>query len=228
MKKEWKEDNSPITATDIEINALVLNAVRNKYPTYSFIGEEGSHLIESEYTWVCDPVDGTAPFSHGIPTFVFSLALTKNGESIMGVIYDPMCDRLLHAEKGRGAFLNGKRISVSKDTQIDTTKFIEAGGYSKLPDLQRALAAEGCRVMTFYSHVYAGMLVATGELVAAIYKGDKPWDAAAVKIIVEEAGGRVTGLFGEEQRYDTSINGLIVSNSILHQKFVDVIRPLSQ
>src|SRR3989338_603407 len=186
-KRTWKKDNTPVTETDFAVNKLVLDAVRKTYPDFGVLAEEESAMKDNaEYTWVCDPVDGTAPFSHGIPTFVFSLALTKNGESIMGVIYDPMCDRLLHAEKGRGAFLNGKRISVSKDTQIDTTKFIEAGGYSKLPDLQRALAAEGCRVMTFYSHVYAGMLVATGELVAAIYKGDKPWDAAAVKIIVEE------------------------------------------
>jgi fructose-1,6-bisphosphatase/inositol monophosphatase family enzyme len=226
MKKEWKEDDSPITVTDIAINTLVLKAIQEKYPMHSFVGEEGSKVIDSEYTWVCDPVDGTVPFSHGFPTFVFSLALTRNGESILGVIYDPMMDRLLHAEKGNGAFLNGKRITVSDNTQFNKRMFIEAGGYSVLPTLQNVLADEGCRILSFYSCVYAGMLVASGELAGGIYKGDKSWDAAAVKIIVEEAGGKVTDLKGEEQRYDGEINGFIASNGLIHTKLVDLIRPL--
>ncbi|MDO8552650.1 MAG: inositol monophosphatase family protein [bacterium] len=227
MNKEWKvEDNSPVTETDIKINALVMNAVQKKYPTYSFVGEEGSRIIESEYTWVCDPIDGTIPFSHGYPTFVFSLALTRNGESILGVIYDPIMDRLLHAEKGKGAFLNGSKISVSKDTQFTKRLFIETGGNSMLPSLENVLANEGCRTVSFYSCVYAAMLIASGQLAAGVYKADRPWDAAAVKIIVEEAGGKVTDLEGKEQRYDQKINGFIASNGRVHQQLVDLIRPL--
>ncbi len=228
MKKEWKDDSQPLTVTDTEINALVLRAVQEKYPTYSFIGEEGSRLIESEYTWVCDPVDGTIPFSHGFPTFVFSLALVKNGESILGIIYDPMCDRLLHAEKGTGAFLNGKKISVSKKAKLGGGMFVEIGGYSKLPKLQETVASTGCRILTFYSCVYAGMLVASGELVGQVYKSNEPYDAAAVKIVVEEAGGKVTNLRGGEQRYDKKINGFIASNGLIHQELVDFIRPMLQ
>jgi len=227
MKKEWKEDKTPLTATDSALNALVLNAVQEKYPTHSFLGEEGSRLLESEYTWVCDPIDGTIPFSFGWPTFVFSLALTKNGESILGVVYDPMCDRLLHAEKGKGAFLNGSRISVSAEAEIGRTTFIETGGYSVLPDLQALLAKNTtCRIFTIFSCVYASMLVAAGEIAGQIYKYDKPWDGAAVKIIVEEAGGKVTDLEGKEQRYDKKINGFIATNGLVHQKLVDLIKPL--
>ncbi|OGG60902.1 hypothetical protein A3C86_02775 [Candidatus Kaiserbacteria bacterium RIFCSPHIGHO2_02_FULL_49_16] len=226
MKKEWKEDDSPITVTDIRINSLVLEAIQKKYPAHSFVGEEGSRIIESEYAWVCDPVDGTVPFSHGYPTFVFSLALTKNGESILGVIYDPIMDRLLHAEKGKGAFLNDGRIAVSKDVEFSKRMLIETGGYSKLPTLPKVLAAGGCRVFTLYSAVYAGMLVASGELAASIYKSGEPWDGAAVKIVVEEAGGKVTDLEGKEQRYDRATNGFIASNGAIHQKLVDLIRPL--
>ena len=226
MKKEWKEDSTPITVTDTEINALVLNAIQKKYPMHSFVGEEGSRLIESEYTWVCDPVDGTMPFSHGWPTFVFSLALTKNGESMLGVIYDPMMDRLLHAEKGKGAFLNGKKISVAKDPSLSRTSFISISSDIRLSSLRETLRAEGCHVPTLYSCVYTSMLVATGEFLAEIYAYNKPWDAASVKIIVEEAGGKVTDLKGEEQRYDKEINGFIASNGLVHQKLVDLIWPL--
>ena len=226
MKKEWKEDKTPLTATDIEINAMLLKTCREKYPAYSFIGEEGSELVESEYTWVCDPIDGTMPFAHGWPTFVFSLALTKNGESILGVIYDPICDRLLHAEKGGGAFLNGTKIHVSQNAQLGKTTFVESGGFSKLPHLQEILMAAGCRVPTLFSCVYAGMLIATGELVGQVYKYDKPWDGAAVKVLVEEAGGKVTDLEGKEQRYDKEINGFVASNGLVHQKLLDLIRPL--
>ncbi len=226
MKKEWKEDGTPLTITDTTINTLVMNAVQENYPTYSFIGEEGSRLKESEYTWVCDPIDGTMPFSYGWPTFAFSLALVKNGESMLGVVYDPICDRLLWAEKGSGAFLNGRKVSVSSNQVMDKTTFVETGDYAILPKLQETLAAEECRVPTFYSCVYAGILVATGEFAGQVYKHDKPWDGAALKVIVEEAGGRVTDLRGEEQRYDRKINGFIASNGAIHQRLVDIIRPM--
>lgn len=226
MKKEWKEDNTPLTATDTEINALVLRAVQENYPTHSFVGEEDSRVKESEYTWVCDPVDGTIPFSHGWPTFVFSLALTKNGESVLGVIYDPVGDRLLRAEKNKGAFLNDEKIAVSEYSSFSSKTLIEVAGEFRLLSIRNKLTAEGCYLPVFYSCVYAGMLVATGELLANIYEYDKPWDGAAVKIIVEEAGGEVTNLRGEEQRYDRPINGFIASNGAIHQKLVDMIRPL--
>jgi myo-inositol-1(or 4)-monophosphatase len=224
MKRELKSDLTPVTATDLAINSLVLDAVVKTYPAHSFIGEEGSREIESEYAWVCDPIDGTMPFTLGYPTFVFSLALTKNGESILGVIYDPMCDRLVTAEKGKGAFLNGSKISVSNEKEITRKSFIETGGYSKLPDLQRVLSDKTHgRILTILSGVYAGMLVATGEIAGQIYKYDKPWDAAAVKIIVEEAGGKVTDLDGNEQRYDRDIHGFVSSNGFVHQQLLDVI-----
>lgn len=226
MKKEWKEDTTPVTATDTKINEMVLKACEANYPQYSFIGEEGSRLIESEYSWVCDPIDGTMPFSYGWPTFAFSLALTRKGESILGVIYDPICDRLLHAEKGTGTFLNGKKIRVSEAPKLDLTTFVETTGSRNFPMLQDRLIAAGCRVLGLYSCVYGGMLVAAGELVGCIYKYDKPWDAAAVKIIVEEAGGKVTDLKGVEQRYDATINGFIASNGVVHQELIELIQPL--
>jgi len=225
MKKEWKDNDTPLTVTDTEINALVMKAVEEKYPTHSFLGEEGSRIIESEYTWVCDPVDGTMPFSYGYPTFAFSLALTKNGESVLGVIYDPMCDRLLHAEKGTGAFLNGGKIRVSNESEFSRKSFVSINGEQGLAPVRAKLVELRCRLPKLYSCVYTGMLVATGEFAAEVFEFDSPWDAAALKIIVEEAGGKVTNLLGEEQRYDRPIKGFIAGNPVMHQKLVEMVGP---
>mgnify|MGYP001588140626 CR=1 FL=1 len=224
MKREWKDDNTPLTETDTAINKLVIEAVSAAYPTYSVIGEEASNLKESEYAWVCDPVDGTIPFSHGFPIFTFSLALTKNGESIVGVMYDPIMDRLVSAEKGKGAYLNGQKISVSSEKTISKQSFVELNTNDRMTSLRAYLHEKGSYVPTLYSCVYASMLVATGEFAAAIYPHDKPWDAAAVKIVIEEAGGKVTDLDGNEQRYDGKVNGFVASNGYVHNELVRALK----
>lgn len=114
MAKQIKKDGSPVTKTDLAINSMVIRDVEKHYPGHAILGEEESHPIKgAEYVWVCDPVDGTIPFSKGVPTCMFSLALTHRGLPILGVAYDAFMDRMFFAEKGKGAFLNGKRVHVS-------------------------------------------------------------------------------------------------------------------
>lgn len=222
MKKEWKSDSTPLTITDTTVNSLVIDVIGREFPDHAVLGEEESLDREAEYVWVVDPVDGTAPFSHGVPTFVFSLALVQNGIPVTGVIYDPVLDRLLHAEKGQGAFLNNERIHVSdrsawarSQVNLDT---------DTIPRLRTKLCDLGAWCSTFNSAVYGGLLVACGEFVAEVYAYDKPWDAAAMKIVIEEAGGKVTGLDGGEQRYDGTINGCVASNGVLHDELIALIR----
>lgn len=224
MKKEWKKDKTPLTETDVAVNQLVLEAVAKQFPSHSYIGEEGSNLQESEYTWVCDPIDGTIPFSHGFPTFAFSLALVHTGTPVVGVIYDPVMDRLLWAEKGKGAYLNGGRISVSSENTISSQSFISANASNRVRELRAMLAEREAWVPTLYSCVYSSMLVAVGEFTAEVYTYTSPWDAAAVKVVVEEAGGKVTDLTGREQRYDRTINGFIASNGRVHDELVQVFK----
>lgn len=119
MKKEWKKDETPVTLTDRKINNMVSGAINKNFPDHSFILEEGgSTNKKSPYMWLCDPVDGTIPFSHGIPASVFVLALIKDGSPILGVIYDPFLDRMFFAEKGKGAFLNNKKMKVSNANNL--------------------------------------------------------------------------------------------------------------
>lgn len=227
MQKEWKKDNTPLTVTDKTINDLVVTTIRNKFPDHGIVGEEGSFLQhESEYVWVCDPIDGTIPFSHGIPTSTFSLALTLNGNSILGVVYDPYMNRLFNAEKGKGAFLNDKEIEVSQINDIAHTVIDLASIKPAQFDINalELPANSGTHFVSLKSSVYSSMLVACGEFSGAIYAAKYPWDAAAVKIIVEEAGGKVTDLYGNEQRYDQQINGFIASNGLVHDQILALIR----
>jgi len=230
MKKEWKEDNTPVTATDLMINSMLINEIAKEFPEHSVLAEEQSNIKNvSEYVWVCDPVDGTIPFSHGIPLCTFSLALVKNGEVILGVVNDPFSERLFVAEKGKGTLLNNKAIRVSTvsslENAIGNCETFKRAKYNtaKLADY---FAMSNVKLMTLVSIIYPSALVAAGELDFTIFPHTTSWDAASVKIIVEEAGGKVTDIFGNEQRYDKDINGFIASNGILHDQLTNLTSKL--
>ncbi len=221
MKKNWKRNDTPVTKTDIAINKLVIKSVKKYFPSHGVLGEEESYSVKGrEYLWVCDPVDGTIPFSHGVPTCVFSLALVKNGVPLVGVIYDPFMDRLFYAEKGKGARLNGKKIRVSK-RGMDKAVLNWETGRLMLP-LQ--LKFTNCMPIRLNSFIYGGMLVASGELVASLYTWHYAHDGASLKVIVEEAGGMATDLKGKDQAYNGKIFGMLVSNGVVHKQLLEIIR----
>lgn len=229
MHKNWKADNTPLTATDLKVNQLVIDAVHGAYPGHSILAEEGSDFSEaSDYVWVCDPVDGTVPFSHGIPTCVFSLALVHRGVTLLGVIYDPFLNRMFVGEKNKGAFLNDVRLSVHTSTSLHNV-VVGLAWWASIPfDYARiadALIQQHVKVLNLGSITYMGALVASGELVATIFPANQPHDTAALSVIVPEAGGKVTDLYGHEQRYDRTIRGHIISNGILHDELVELIQP---
>ena len=119
IKRDWKSDHTPVTAIDTEVNQLVIETIHAEFPQHSILAEEGSDLTHSrEFVWVCDPIDGTFPFMHGIPVSTFTLALVHNGQPILGVIYDPFMERMFVAEKGQGATLNGVAVHTGTDPSM--------------------------------------------------------------------------------------------------------------
>lgn len=231
---EYKEDKTPVTIADKKINQLVIDAVARAYPKHAVQGEEGSVIKNSNYMWVCDPIDGTVPFLKQIPIAAFSLALVYDGKPVVGVVYDPFGERLISAVHGNGAFLNDEKISVSqKKLDIKATINIEwwpeaeKDVFTSLHNLSKENAMYHIHLPSI---VYAGMLVATGELEACVFPGtkEKNVDIAALKIIVEEAGGEVTDLDGNEQRYDRDINGAVISNGIVHDDITIALKPVAQ
>lgn len=228
MEKERKEDGSPVTKTDLAINRLVIEEIKKEFPGHGIISEEEDEVQgEGEYSWVCDPVDGTIPFSHGMPLSCFSLALVKDGVPILGVTNNPFEKNIFVAEKGKGAFLNGKPIKVSQTDSL-AGSIVYIGGWSKTPYQTSGVIdlfeERHCHAIMLKSIVYGGSLLAAGQIVAAVGPKNKPWDIAALKILVEEAGGKVTDFNGQEQRYDREINGALMSNGILHDELLEMIR----
>lgn len=223
MSKRWKEGVTPVTQTDLKINALARAYIQENFPDHGIVG----HKRQTDYCWQWDPIDGTVGFTHGIPACVFSIALLYKGESMVGAVYDPFMDRFYYAEKGQGATLNANPIHITPSYSLKSKVVGICAGHLESLDLGKlhnALRETGCKVVNVYSVIYMGALVASGELTATIFGGNMCEDGAAIKVIVEEAGGRVTDLSGSDQRYDVPIHGFIASNGMVHDQLVDLIR----
>ncbi len=227
----WKEDNTPLTVADTEINDLVIKRINETYPDHSIYGEEKSDIKEnSKYIWVCDPIDGTMAFSNGLPIFVFSIALVdqNTGLSILGLINDPIMKNIYWAYKGGGAYRNDKKISIIKENDIGLKYYVIGGSSKKLGFsslfLQEALTIKKHKVFKFPSFIYGAIQVANGKFSGGVFYHPDGHDIAALKIITEEAGGKVTDLNGEERRYDQDGLGCIVSNGILHDEILKIVQ----
>ena len=223
----YKSDNTIVTKADEEINQMVIDRVRENYPEHGIYGEEDSFGKDRSTLWVCDPLDGTSAFTRGLPIAVFSLALVIDGQLILGVTHDPFTNRLYFAMKNGGAFCNGEKIKVNKNRLGERDATIDCSYSPTMQfNLTKALyrLQQTNRVSSIGSSVRAGTMVAEGSLTASIYCGSKSYDIAAVKIIVEEAGGRVTDIHGNDQHYNKDIKGAIVSNGLVYDEILKIIK----
>lgn len=218
----WKDNHTPITVADQTINDLLIESVEKSFPEYGVIGEEGSFMEERDMVWVVDPIDGTSPYILGIPTSTFCLALVNrsDGQPVIAVVYDPFLDNLYVAEKGKGALLNGNKIKTSNAQNLHHSYLAVNAFAKKLKDgrvvirpgkLMEKIRTSGGKCLTFQSHVYTAMKVASGELIGSILAFGSPWDSAAAALIVSEAGGEATDLDGKPRRYDQFENGTVVA-----------------
>ena len=223
----YKADRTIVTKADIEINEYLIKMVKKYYPNHSVDGEENS-FGKSKYVWVCDPVDGTAMYARGVPVAVFSLALVVDGTSQIGVVYDPWLDNLYEAEKGKGAFKNGKKIHVS-DIRIGQKECMANFDMWVGCEFDMVSVLEKLKDSNYFvgvgSVIRAGLLVAEGHFAYAMFPGTKHknCDIAAINVIIKEAGGKVTDFYGKEQRYDKDINGALMSTGVVHDQVVKVI-----
>ena len=169
MDKEWKTDGTPLTESDLKINELFINSVKKYFPQHGILAEEGGNIKSlSEYTWLCDPVDGTIPFSLGIPTCVFAACLLKNGEPIVTIIADPFFNRYFYAEKGKGAYLNNIAIHVSQTASLEKQIFGTLAWTTAKYDLKslpEKLVNNNLHIINTGSTINMGTLVASGNLI---------------------------------------------------------------
>ena len=221
-----KLDDSLVTIADTMINSLVIELLAKEFPDDGVIGEEESN---TEYglgrKWFCDPIDGTNAFVWGVPTAMFSLGLVVDGQPQVGVAYDPFLDRMYTSIKGQGSYCNGKKLSVSTDALRDG--FVAITGnikriYGGLQSVKN-LMSENIKPVAFSGAVYKSVLIARGKLVGYLEELVNAHDMAAVQLIVEEAGGRITGIDGGSLDYSKPFRGAIVSNGSVHDELVEII-----
>lgn len=225
---DYKGDNTIVTKADKEINDLLIARVKKCFPEHCVDGEE-KKFGKSEYVWTCDPVDGTAMYARNLPVSVFSLALVVNGEPVVGVVLDPWQDELYSAVKGGGAFKNGKPIHVS-DVNLYDKRSVSHFDMWPRAGFEVWDILEEIGMKSYWTSIgsvtRACMCVASGDFTCVLFPGTKGKnvDIAAAKVIVEEAGGRVTNFYGKEQRYDTDLDGAVVSNGVCHKELVRLIK----
>ncbi len=223
---ENKSDNSPVTVADNDINALVIERCAEAYPGVGVLGEEQSSKdVGTKSLWVCDPIDGTIPYTLGIPASTFCLAYVVEGVPQVGVVYDFNSDNLFAAVRGGAATLNGEQltsIAGAQPMKLVNLEWYHAAKYN-LQGVREKLFAEQYQVPNYATGAFIAMRVAQGRVAAGIYSGDKSWDIAALKVIVEACGGVVTDLGGEEQRYDGSIKGAIIAHPTYHEHLVQLV-----
>lgn len=214
---EWKSDLSPVTVADREAEQLLRNTLQNAFPNDGFLGEEfGDTPGSSGFRWIIDPIDGTRSFVRGIPLWATLLGLEYKDEQIAGVADVPALGHTYRALRGDGAYRNDRRIHVSEVGDLSQALlfysslswFIKAGRQETFLNLiRRTERSRG------FGDFYGFVLVAEGAGELMVEYGVHAWDVAALKPLVEEAGGRFSDWSG-----GTSIHrpDVIVSNGKLH------------
>lgn len=223
------EERNLVTEIDKKAEHLIIEKIQKRYPHHDFLGEEsGSHKADSDYKWIIDPLDGTTNFTHGLPIFCTSIALEYKGEILLGAIYDPNSDELFTAEKGKGAYLNNRKIHVSQATRLMesliVTGFpydIKVNPYNAVQHFSNILM-ECQAVRRLGSAALDLSYVACGRFDGFWEVTLNPWDMAAGVLFVQEAGGKFTNFKGFPSDIYTS--NVLATNGFIHNQLVEVLR----
>ena len=232
-----------VTDIDKGSERLIRNLINTHFPHHAFLGEEGvepgaaassqaiADVKDSEYLWIVDPIDGTTNFVHGFPFFCVSIALAYRGEVIVGVIYDPVSDELFVAEKGKGAYVHGKRLAVSKEQTLSqsllATGFPPDQAYALPLNLKsigqiapkvRNIRAAGSAALHL-AHLAAGRLTGFWEY------NLNSWDLAAGSLILQEAGGSITDMEGRP--YQLEVRNVVATNGHIHHELLQELQQVN-
>lgn len=221
-----KDRKSYFTNVDLESEKLIISAIRKKFPGHNIISEEsGNANRDSEYTWYIDPLDGTHNYIKKFPLFGTSIALEHMGQVKFGAINLPYFNELYFAEKGRGAFLNGRRTRVSGQKNIRRAFVVTDLALRYYPSdkirMIKKLKGKIYDLRVLGCAVYDYAMIARGSADAYITRYTNAWDMAAGALIVEEAGGKVTGFDGK--RWNTSMHKFVSSNGKIHRQLLRLI-----
>ena len=226
-----KGDIDLVTAADLASEALIIERIKSYYPRHSILAEESGEAVVigdgTMWKWIIDPLDGTTNFAHGYPCFCVTLALEHEGEIKIGVTFDPTRDELFAAEHGQGASLNGKPIRVSKAEELSESLIVTGFPYDfkRREDFARHLTQfliHSRGVRRDGSAAIDLAYVACGRFDGMWEEGLNPWDMAAGILLVEEAGGQVSGY--DNSKFSIYSPPMVASNGLIHSQMLDVLK----
>ena len=226
---KYKGEADLVTEADEEAERKIAEVLREAFPNHGMLTEESGELEgEGDARWIVDPLDGTTNYAHGVPFLCTSIALERDGEVVLGVVYDPMVKQTYAAERGGGATLNGEPLEVSSTEEpaqallgtsfADRAEEMEVGLdiFGRFAGLVRGMRRLGSGALDL-------CYVAAGRLDGCYEQGFSAWDVAAGVLIVEEAGGKITDYRGHGLDPEES-EGLVASNGPLHPDLIRVTR----
>jgi myo-inositol-1(or 4)-monophosphatase len=222
-----------VTEADHASEDYLLGEIRSHFPGHAILTEEsGAHAGDAGNCWIIDPLDGTINYAHRLPIYSVSIAYEHDHQLHLGVVYDPTRDECFSAERGKGAFLNGKKISVSQTPKLIQTLLVTGFPY----DRQSPNYARGQRLFAHMTTITQGVrrlgsaaldlcYVACGRMDAYFELSIHAWDIAAAALLVQEAGGTVTGIDGNPE-YMTPPYALIGSNPLVFESLLHEIESI--
>ena len=231
IKVSKKGDINLVTEADLASEALIIDRIKSYYPKHSILAEESGNAVVAgggnTWKWIIDPLDGTTNYAHGYPCFCVTLALEHDGEIVIGVSFDPTRNELFAAERGRGASLNNKPIRVSQTEDLGDSLIVTGFPYDfkSREDFGRHLTQfllNSRGVRRDGSAAIDMAYVACGRFDGFWEEGLNPWDMAAGVLIIEEAGGQVSGYNGA--KFSIYSPPIVASNGLIHSQMLNILR----
>ncbi len=222
-----------VTEMDMRSERAVVETLHSFFPDHGIIAEEETNIQNgSAFTWIIDPLDGTTNYAHGYPCFSVSIALEREGEVILGVVYDPMRDELFTAQKGRGAELNGRLIKVSSVDRLLLSLLATGFPYDRKTSEKnnlkyfRELLMASQEVRRDGSAALDLCSVACGRFDGFWELKLKPWDVAAGSVIVREAGGVISNFSGSG--FSVHEEEILASNGKIHGQILEILNNIGK
>ncbi|HVZ96777.1 MAG TPA: inositol monophosphatase family protein [Chitinophagaceae bacterium] len=221
--------NNLVTEADHASDYAIQAIIKKDFPEHSILSEETAEKVsKSEFKWIIDPIDGTVNFANGIPICCVSVGLEQGGKMIMGAVYNPIIKEFFFAERGRGATLNDRKISVSNKTEVLKSCLVTGFPYTYINqpngplEVFGRLIRRGVPVRRLGSAAIDLCWVAAGRFDGFYEHKLNAWDSAAGFLIVEEAGGKVTDLKGNP--YSLYQPGIVATNGAIHEELIKWIQ----
>ena len=223
------EERNLVSEIDKTSEQKIIGMIRQHYPGHAILAEEsGASSTTSDYKWVIDPLDGTTNFLHGVPVFCVTIAVEYKGQLVAGVVYDPNLDELFTAERGSGAYCNGRRLKVSQASELINSLLVTGFPYDIARNPDNAVGhfvnflMEGQGIRRLGSAALDLSYVAAGRFDGFWEVNLNPWDMAAGILFIQEAGGRTTDFSGSPSSIYTK--QVLATNGLIHESMLGVLR----